>query len=336
MNTHPTTAITAADSRRAAQDILRRVLGHVIDHNGGYLSQACSSAEILATLYLRVLRLGPSEGPAEPPPFSGVPAPGRPVAGIGERYNGAHAPDLDRFIFSPVHYALGLYATLIEMGRLGETGLQHFNQDGSTVEMIGAEHSPGIAVTAGSLAQALSQAGGIALGRRLKGERGRVIVMMSDGELQEGQTWEAFAALAFHRLDNVVVYIDVNGQQCDGVMTSVGEIGDPAARLEAFGATVVVVDGHDIEALTAAAATPHAGKPLVVLCATDPCHGVDLLRERQTIGKIHHVRFVDEAERERYAAYHARWTRDADTDADADTNANANANADTDTEEVRR
>jgi transketolase len=293
--------------RHAARGIRRRVLRHVLDNNGGYLSQACSSAELLSTLYLRVLRLGPSEGPAEPAPFAGVPAPGRPLAGLGGRYNGPQAPELDRFVFSPVHYALALYAALIEVGRLGEQGLAAFNQDGSTVEMIGAEHSPGIELTAGSLAQALSQAGGVALGRRLKGEPGRVVVLLSDGELQEGQTWEAFAALAFHRLDNVVVYVDINGQQCDGPMAGVGEIGDPAARLAAFGAEVREVDGHDVAALSEAALMPHEGRPLAVLCHTDPCRDVPLLAERLAIGKLHHLRFASEAERARYAQLYERW-----------------------------
>ena len=111
---------------------------------------------------------------------------------------------------------LVLYSTLIETGRLAPEALDSFNEDGSTVELIGAEHSPGHEVTAGSLGQAISQAGGIALARRLRGEPGRVWVFISDGELQEGQTWEAFAAFAFHRLHTIGVYVDVNGQQCDG------------------------------------------------------------------------------------------------------------------------
>lgn len=287
---------------RLAQGIRRRVLRHVLDNNGGYLSQACSAAELLATLYGGVLSLALLERPLVPAPFVGVPRAGQPLAGIGGRFHGAHAAELDRFIFSPVHYSLVLYATLIEVERLAPEGLSHFNRDGSTVEMIGAEHSPGIEVTAGSLAQALSQAGGIALGRRLKGDSGRVVVFLSDGEFQEGQTWEALAALSFHRLDNVVVFVDVNEQQCDGPMAGVGFLGDVAARLRAFGAEVCEVDGHDIAALLAAASTPHAGRPLVVLGRTDPCRGMEPLRERLQTGKLHHLRFVDEAERARYAA----------------------------------
>ncbi|MGB8648967.1 MAG: transketolase [Anaerolineae bacterium] len=287
-----------AQTARLAQSIRRRVLDYVVRHNGGYLSQACSGAEMLATLYARVMKLGLSLAPPAPAPFPGVPGPDNPHFFNGSLYNGAHAPDLDRFFFSPAHYALVLYATLVEVGRMAAEGLEQFNQDGSTVEMIGAEHSPGIETTTGSLGQCLSQAGGVALARRLKGEPGRVWVMMSDGELQEGQTWEAFAALAYYKLDNVGIYFDVNGQQCDGRMDTVMNVEPIRERLEAFGAQVYEVDGHDVAALAAPAAMAHPGKPLVVLARTDPCRGVDLLRARAP--RLHYLRFKDAVERETY------------------------------------
>jgi transketolase len=271
----------AATVARVADAVRRRVLAYTLKNNGGYLSQACSSAETLATLYLRVMRLGERIAPLAPRPFAGVPGPHNPDAFTGAGYNGPRAPDLDRFIFSPVHYALVLYSVLIALGRLGPNGLDAFNQDGSTVELIGAEHSPGHEVTAGSLAQALSQAGGIALARKLKGETGRVWVFMSDGEFQEGQTWEAFAALAHHRLGNLGVYIDANAQQCDGAMTDVMTIEPLAARLRAFGADVHEVDGHDSDALAAPAQGFGSGdRPLAVIARTDPCRGMELMRER--------------------------------------------------------
>jgi transketolase len=287
-----------AEANRVAHGIRRRVLAHTLERNGGYLSQGCSSAELLATLYTRILRLGPSEGPMTPPPFSGTPGAGGSAPLNGGVYNGPRAPELDRFVFSPVHYSLALYATLIEVGRLSPGALDYFDRDGSTVEMIGAEHSPGIELTAGSLAQALSQAGGIALARKLKNETGRVWVMMTDGELQEGQTWEAFAAAAFHRLDNLGVLFDVNGQQCDGPMDTVMEVEPAAERLRAFGAHVLEVDGHDVLALAAAAAYRVPGKPLAVLALTDPCQGLEIMRARAP--KFHYVRFKSEEERHSY------------------------------------
>jgi len=288
------------DARQVAQRIRRRVLAHVLDHGGGYLSQACSSAEILATLYCRVMRLGPSIAPAVPAPFLGPPGPSNPEAKSGAGHNGPRGESLDRFFFSPAHYALVLYSTLVEVGRLGERALDDFNRDGSSVELIAAEHSPGIEAMPGSLAQALSQAAGVAFARKLRGERGRTWVFMSDGELQEGQTWEALAAMCFHRLDAVGIFVDVNGLQCDGPMHDVMNVEPIVERLRAFGASACEVDGHDVDALAEAASTPHQGSPLCVVARTDPCRGMELLRSR--IPKLHHVRFRDEAERARYRA----------------------------------
>lgn len=292
--------------KRIARAVRRRVLAHTLKNNGGYLSQACSAAEILATLYVRVMNLGPSQGPKTPRPFSGVPSRFNPSSVTGAEYNGPKAPNLDRFIFSPVHYALVLYSLLIEVGRLGPDALDQFNRDGSTVELIGAEHSPGHEVTAGSLGQAISQSGGIALARKLHGDSGRVWVFMSDGEFQEGQTWEAFATMSYHEIDNLGVYVDANGQQCDGLMQSVMNIEPLASRLESFGAAVCEVDGHDPLALAAAAEEVHQRKPLVVLARTDPCRDLELLRRRAP--KLHYVRFKSDGERRAYEEALARMS----------------------------
>jgi len=301
--------IMMTEIARAADAVRRRVLEHTLSNNGGYLSQACSSADILATLYLRVMQLGPSTSPLIPRQFAGVPGRDNPDAFSGAGYNGARGPELDRFIFSPVHYALVLYALLIELGRLGPDALERFNTDGSTVELIGAEHSPGHEVTAGSLSQALSQAGGIALARRLRGETGRVWVFMSDGEFQEGQTWEAFAALAHHRIGNLGVYIDANAQQCDGAMADVMCIEPLADRLRAFGAEVHEVDGHDSEALAAPAlarlTADSSHQPLAVIARTDPCRGIELLRERAP--KLHYLRFKTTTEQDAYEDLLEHW-----------------------------
>ena len=296
-----------AQAQQIADNIRLRVFEHVLENNGGYLSQACSSAETLATLYTLVMNLGPSQAPLTPQPFSGVPGADNPHFFNGGMYNGPQAPNLDRFIFSPAHYALVLYAVLIEVGRLGPDALDLFNKDGGTVEMIGAEHSPGVETTTGSLAQAISQAGGIALGRRLNGDTGRVWVYMSDGELQEGQTWEALQAMAWYKLDNVGIYIDMNGQQCDGKMDDVMNIEPIVDRLKSFGARVFEVDGHDINALLHPATLEPDGRPLVVLARTDPTRGIPLLKERAP--KLHTVKFKSTEERERYRLAYAIMRR---------------------------
>lgn len=299
-NASPSNAEWQSRARAVARGIRLRVFEHTITHNGGYLSQACSAAELLATLYARIMNLGPSAAPAVPPPFPGVPSASNTGYFTGVGYNGPKAPDLDRFFISPVHYALVLYAALVEVKRMAPEGLAMFNSDGSTVEMIGAEHSPGHELTAGSLGQCLSQAAGIALARRLRGEPGRVWVFMSDGEFQSGQTWETLHALAFHKLDNVGIYVDVNAQQCDGAMADVMTIDPLPRKLEDFGARVEEVDGHDVNALAGAAELPHAGRPLIVLARTNPWQGIEILKERMP--KLHYVRFKNEDERARYRA----------------------------------
>jgi transketolase len=178
------------------------------------------------------------------------------------------------------------------------SGLDQFNKDGSSVEMIGAEHSPGMEVMTGSLGQGLSQAIGMAYGRRLKGEPGKTWVFMSDGEFQIGMVWEAFQFMNHHKLDSMHIIVDVNRQQCDGAMNSVMKIDPLADRLTAFGAETVSIDGHDINAIFEAAKTPHKEKPLVVLCNTDPCRGVPELKTNA--GKLHYLRFKNDAEKSRY------------------------------------
>jgi len=283
--------------RSIAAGIRERVLAHTLANNGGYMSQACSAAELLACLYGGLLNIEEPDEPLVPLVFSGVPKVGPKTMITGGVFHGAHAPHLDRLISSPAHYALVIYAALIETGRLEEAGLEKFNKDGGTVEMIGAEHSPGFETTTGSLAQAISQSGGIALARRLKGETGMTWVFMSDGEFQEGQTWEAFSASSFWDLSNLRVIVDVNGGQCDGPMDQVMTIEPLAQRLEAFGWAVRTVDGHDVDAILEAGREA-SDRPLIILCYTDPTRGLPLLQERYPA--LHYLRFTGDAERAQY------------------------------------
>lgn len=278
-----------------ALGIRRRVFFHTMKNNGGYLSQACSAAESLALLYNEFLTLGAPTLPKEPLPFRGVPSAHNPDAFTGAGYHGPVGPELDRFFISPAHYALVIYSALIETGRMDEHALDHFNKDGSSVEMIGAEHSPGMEVTTGSLAQGLSMASGVAWARLKKNEQGKVWVYMSDGEFQEGQTWECLAAMAYHRIDNIRVIVDVNRQQCDGAMSSVLDLGDLAARVSAFGIACRSVDGHDLGAIRDAAASAEADKPLVILANTSPYQGMGFLKKR--FPRLHYVRFRSAEER---------------------------------------
>ncbi|MDE0537816.1 MAG: thiamine pyrophosphate-dependent enzyme [Rhodospirillales bacterium] len=290
-----TTNTWPGQARRIANGARKRVLDLTIDRNGCYLSQTLSSADLLATLYTKSLDLGPSGGSPIPPEFSGVPGDDGAGYGLGAAYNGPRGPGFDRLLISPAHYAVAIYAVLVETGRMAPEALDQFNTDGSTVEMIGAEHSPGFELTTGSFGQALSQAGGIAMARKLRGEAGRVFVFMSDGELEEGQTWEAVQCLNHYDLDNVIVCVDVNGMQYDGATEEVMTIEPIPSRVEGFGGVAVTVDGHDVEAIDSAIQdTVHEGKPLFVLCYTDSARHVPMLNERKP--KLHFVRFRNDRE----------------------------------------
>jgi transketolase len=272
-------------ARDRARRVRQRAVRVCAANGGGYFVQACGSAEIMATLFTRLLDLGPSSGPLRPDAFPGVPVPGSPAL-VGDVYLG----DRDRFYLSPAHYALGLYATLVEIGRLDAAVLDGANADGSTLELIGAEHSPGFATTTGSLGQALSVAVGQSLGRKRFQRPGHVWALISDGELEEGQTWEAFQAAANFGLDNLTVLLDANGLQVDGWVRDVMRIEPIPDKIRAFGWNVTEVDGHDPAAIAQAALGRVDGLPTLVVCRTNPIHSVPSLEGRH---QLHYIRFRD-------------------------------------------
>jgi transketolase len=243
-----------AEAGRVASGIRRRVLDIAIRQNGGYLGQACSSAEILSTLNCHTLN---------------------PAGG-------------DVFVLSPAHYALALFACMVEVGTLPEAALATYNQDGSSLEMIGGTGAPGMVFTTGSLAQGVSQAIGLALAKRHRHEPGRVVVYVSDGELQEGQTWEALMTLAHYRLTTVFLVFDLNNSQVDGAPSSVMGLEPIAAKLAAFGLDPIEVDGHDCAAIDRAMSHPISDRPRAVLCHTRIWQGFPSLKTR---ANLHYVRF---------------------------------------------
>lgn len=287
-----------------AHGIRHRVLEHTVKNNGGYLSQACSSAEILACLYTNLVNLSPLSAPLEPRDFVNVPSKNFTDYITGAEFHGKKGPDLDRLFISPAHYALVIYAALIETGRLTEKSLEKFNKDGTTVEMIGAEHSPGFETTTGSLAQAISQAGGVALARKLRGESGKTWIFMSDGEFQEGQTWEALSAISFHELNNIRIIVDVNRNQVDGPMEKVMSIEPLIDRIKSFGWDVDKIDGNDINQILQSGYSA-IDKPKVILGYTDPAKGIEILKDRPDA--LHYVRFAHPFEKIKYNNFLKAW-----------------------------
>lgn len=199
--------------------------------------------------------------------------------GVGLRRSGPKPTQRDWLILSKGHAAPALYAVLAEAGVLGDEELD------SIRSLEGLEghpdfSTPGVDVSTGSLGQGLSVAAGIAYAMRLDGTAGRhrVYVILGDGELDEGQVWEAAATVAHLGLANVVAVVDVNGFQLDGPTAAVKAKGDLAARWAALGWEVVEVDGHDHESLVAALrGAGSSGRPRVVLAYTRRGKGLGFL-----------------------------------------------------------
>lgn len=214
----------------------------VAAHGFGYLGQALSSAELLGTLLTTFWR-----------------------------------PGHDHFVLSPAHYIVAVYAAGVELGMLTDADLESYGRDGSRLEAIGTESSPVVDVTCGSLGQGLSAAVGLALSDRLDGRDARTCAFLSDGEMQEGQLWEAAMFAAHHGLDRLTALIDCNNSQVDGPVDQIVAIEPLAAKWEAFGWDVVDIDGHDLSQVHSALSGAATGsRPAAVLARTSTVHGAAL------------------------------------------------------------
>jgi transketolase len=224
----------------------------------GYVGQALGIADVLAVSYFHALSYRPDD-----PEWEGR----------------------DRFLLSIGHYAIALYAALIEAGVLPEYELETYGTDDSRLPMSGmAAYTPGMEITGGSLGHGLGIAVGMCLGLKRKKSAAFVYNLMSDGELGEGSTWEAAMSAAHHGLDNLIAIIDFNNQQADGPSTKMLSSEPVTDKFEAFGWFVQRVDGNDIDAVREAfdRARAHEGaRPRIVICDTVMCKGVPFLEERE-------------------------------------------------------
>ena len=232
------------DVSRLAARIRLRAVKMVAPHGFGYLGQALSSAELFAALF-----------------------------------SGPYRPGQDKLVCSPGHYIIGVFAAGGELGMLDEHALATYGQEGSALEAIGTERSPVVDLTCGSLGQGLSGGVAFALSDQMRGETdARVFVLLSDGELEEGQTWEAVMFAAHRQLGQLVVLLDANDSQVDGPVSSITTIEPIAAKWESFGWHALEVDGHDPSQVSDAIATAIAEpRPSVVIARTSTVHGLDCL-----------------------------------------------------------
>jgi len=200
----------------------------------------------------------------------------------------------DRFILSIGHYSIGLYAALAEAKIFPIDELDTYGADGSRLEMAGSEFTPGFEMTGGSLGHGLPQAIGMALGVRLDKRDVRIFVLLSDGELQEGVTWEGAMAAAHYGLDHLFAFIDCNNQQADGAPPDVLNVEPVADKWAAFGWDVQRINGNDVGAIVTAIerAKQVKKRPHAIVMDTLMGKGVPLFEQRE---KAHFIR-VDSGE----------------------------------------
>jgi transketolase len=243
-----------------AHELRRSMLAMARRIGQGYIGQGLGIADLLAALYFFEMRYDPA----------------------APRW-----PGRDRFILSTGHYSIALWAVLAAANIIPPEELPTYGADGSRLDMSTLDTTPGVEVIGGSLGQGLGQAVGMALGLRLDGKGARVFCEFSDGELQEGSTWEAAIAAASFGLDNLVALIDCNGIQADGRI--VIDIEPVAAKLRAFNWSTQEIDGNDMAAVVDAlkAARLREGKPHAIVLRTTPGKGVPTLEGRE---RAHFVR----------------------------------------------
>jgi len=247
------------NASRDLTEIARRIRRELVQMShtarAPHLGSCLSCVDILVAAYWSVLDVNPTEPTAD----------GR-----------------DRFILSKGHGAAALYATLAHRGFFPLEDLATFNQPGSNLpEQPSPGGAPGIEAATGSLGHGLSIGLGMALAARIKRLSYRVVVVLSDGECNEGSVWEAALFAAAHQLSNVVAIVDYNRWQATGRSEEIMAISPLAEKFEAFGWSTSEVDGHDISALAGAmqAAPSDPGKPTALIARTVKGKGISFMED---------------------------------------------------------
>ena len=252
---------------RLARDIRVATLKSLTGLGFGHYGGSMSVVETLAVLYGEVMRIDPAD-----PDW----------------------PQRDNFVLSKGHAGPALYSILALKGYFPVEELATLNQNGTRLPSHPDRlKTRGVDATTGSLGQGISIAGGMALSHKLAGRPNRVFCIVGDGELNEGQCWEAFQFIAHHRLNNLTVYVDWNKQQLDGELDEIICAFDLEGKFRAFGFDVVTVKGDDIAGLLAASApvTDAQARPKLVILDSIKGQGVPYL---ENLSNSHHLRLTDD------------------------------------------
>jgi len=249
--------VSDAELRWRADWIRLQTVGLIAQAGLGHYSSTFSCAELVAALYYRALRLRPSE-----PRWA----------------------DRDRFLLGKGHVATGLWPVLADLGFYPQDYLKQFGKVGSPLnDHPNMKLAPGIDFSSGSLGHNLSVGVGIALGGRLTGLSYRTFVLTGDGELQEGQVWEAAMAASHYKLGNLVAIVDANGFSGAGPTSQAINIEPIGARFSSFGWTVREIDGNDIAAVRSTLdelPDPSSEAPIVIIARTRKGHGVEFMEKQ--------------------------------------------------------
>jgi len=233
-----------------ARDLRVSIVKTLHKSQSGHTGGSLSAIDIVTALYFHVMRHNPENPRWE---------------------------ERDRFVLSKGHAAPALYVALAEAGYFPKEDLMMLRRLGSHLQgHPDSKGTPGVEVCTGSLGQGLSMANGMALGLRLDNSNARVYALLGDGELQEGQVWEAAMAAAHYRLDNLCALVDANALQIDGEVEKVMNVFPISDKFRSFGWNVIEIDGHDMKAILEAFETAKVskGKPTMIVATTVKGKGV--------------------------------------------------------------
>ncbi|WP_315003569.1 transketolase [uncultured Selenomonas sp.] len=242
--------------KEAARRIRRATIQSIHAVGTGHVGGALSIADLLAVLYFDEMRVRPAD---------------------------PNWAERDRFVLSKGHACASLYAALAERGYFPAEELLTLRQYGSRLQgHPDMKVTPGLDMSSGSLGQGLSIGNGMALAAKLRRMDYRVYVLLGDGELEEGQIWEAAMTARRYALDNIVAIVDANGLQINGTVEEVAGLSDIGARFAAFGWHVIDIDGHDLAAIRAAfaAARGTVGVPTVIVAHTVKGKGISYMENQ--------------------------------------------------------
>ena len=242
--------------KRIASQVRRDIVRMVTDAQSGHPGGSLSSADVLTALYFNEMNIDPTHWSRE-------------------------SKGQDVFILSAGHITPVYYSLLARRGYFPVAELATFRKYGSRLQGHPSVEKglPGITQASGSLGQGLSAAVGMALAAKMDQKDYRVYAICGDGEIEEGQIWEAGMFAAHHGLDNLIAMTDWNGQQIDGTVEAVSGQGDLEAKWKSFGWNVIVANGHDFDSILSAfaSARENKGKPTMILFKTEMGHGVDFM-----------------------------------------------------------